>query len=220
MISTSYNFERLNDFLEEHKRDIYKEPVDNGHFTKGGIESIKDRIKPLAKVLDVGCGPGVALAIFKELGAEPIGITLCEEEAMIAKSKGYDVRIMDMSFMDFDDEYFDIVWARHSLEHSMFPFFTLSELHRVLKKEGTIYLEMPGIKTDAHHESNFNHYSVFESNMWANLLLRSGFVEIEPYILSFDLMDYETKNIYGKDEYYRFIATKPMGMPDIIKLAL
>ena len=222
MLSTEIkrDYQRLTDFIEERKKDVYREAVDMGHFTKGGIDSIKHLVKPGDKILDVGCGHGVALDMFKDLGAIPIGVTLCEEDAKEIRFMNHDVRVMDMSFMDFEDEYFDIVWARHSLEHSIMPFFTLSEFHRVLKRGGTIYLEMPSIRTDAHHESNFNHYSVFESKMWANLILRTGFVDLEAYTISLDLTDYARGEVYGKDEYYRFLAVKPLEMPSIIELAL
>ena len=40
---------------------------------------------------------------------------------------------MDQSFLDFADDYFDFVWCRHCLEHSIFPYFTLQEIYRVIK---------------------------------------------------------------------------------------
>src|SRR6185295_13701831 len=63
-------------------------------------------LQPGAKILDVGC------------------------------SLGYDVRYMDQSFLDFPDGSFDAIWCRHCLEHSVFPYFTLSGFNRVVKPGG------------------------------------------------------------------------------------
>jgi SAM-dependent methyltransferase len=199
------DYQRLMDFVEIRKNDVYKEPNDNESFIRGGIDTIKHRVNVFDKVLDVGCGHGVALDIFTELGAKPIGITLSEEDARASRFRGHDVRMMDMSFTDFEDGYFDVVWARHSLEHSLFPYFTLTEFYRLLKKGGVIYLEMPGIRTPAFHETNSNHYSVFDGVMWANLIFRSGFKKIESYTITFSLREC---GLEGDDLYYRFIGEK------------
>ena len=178
-ISETYDFDKLANFLEKRKGDVYKEPNDNRNFIEGGIKSIKDRIKDGDKVLDVGCGQGLALDLFAELGVVPIGITLSEEDLAISKGRGHDVKIMDMSFLDFPDEHFDVLWARHSIEHSIFPYFTLSEWYRVMKPGSFAYFEMPGDNTDAKHEGNMNHYSVLGGLMWHALLERVGFKDSE-----------------------------------------
>jgi ubiquinone/menaquinone biosynthesis C-methylase UbiE len=205
-IASNYDFTRLSEFLEQRKNDVYKEPNDNRNFIEGGIDSIKDRIKEGDRVLDVGCGHGLALELFKELDAIPTGITLSEEDKLIAEAKGFDIQIMDMSFMNFPDEHFDILWSRHSIEHSIFPYYTLSEFYRVLKHGGTAYFEMPGDMTDAQHEQNQNHYSVFHGQMWFELLRRVGFKNMQTYIINFDYSDYEDQK--GEDFSYRFIAEK------------
>jgi SAM-dependent methyltransferase len=205
-IAPNLNLAKLGAFLAQRKNDIYKEPNENRNFITGGIDSIKDRIKEGDKILDVGCGHGLALELFKELGAIPTGITLSEEDKLIAEARGFDVQIMDMSFMDFPDEHFDILWSRHSIEHSIFPYYTLSEFYSVLKSGGTAYFEMPGDRTDAQHEINCNHYSVFHGQMWFELLKRVGFKNIQSYIINFDYSDYDGRK--GTDFSYRFIAEK------------
>lgn len=63
----------------------------------------------------------------------------------------------DMSFLPVADGSFDAAWCRHVLEHSPFPYFTLSEMHRILRDDGPIYLEVPAPDTACHHERNPNH---------------------------------------------------------------
>ena len=199
---TISKMDRLEKFIESLKCDIYTETDEMNGFIDEGIESIKTRITPGCKVLDVGCGQCHALELFTQHGAEPIGITLNEEERQGGKAKGHDVRIMDMSFLEFDDNTFDIVWARHSIEHSPFPLFTLSELYRVLRPEGLIYLELPATDTKNNHEFNRNHYSVFGSRMWQSLLTKVGFKFI-------GMFNIELKSANGNnDVYYRIWTEK------------
>ena len=155
-----------------------------------------------AKVLDVGCGQGVALELFKSKGLRSTGITLNNEDYTVCKQKGFDVYEMDQSFLDFNDEEFDFIWCRHCLEHSIFPYFTLSELFRVLKSNGYIYIEVPAPDTPCNHQTNVNHYSVLGKSMWIELMKRSGFILLETMQIPLDLK-------IGKDYYWIFILQKP-----------
>ncbi len=194
-------FERLEKFLEERKGDTVPEATGNAYFMQEGIDVIQNKIKIGDKILDVGCGKGVALKMFRYLGTRPIGITINEEDKAIAEAEGDDVRIMDMSFLEFDDNFFDGIWARHCLEHSIFPYYTLHEFNRVLKPGGWMYVEVPGINTCSQHELNRNHYSVLTTEMWASLILRTNFQITGSYALSFNLPT-------GKEIYYRILAEK------------
>jgi ubiquinone/menaquinone biosynthesis C-methylase UbiE len=81
---------------------------------------------------------------------------------------------MDQSFLDFEDDSFDLVWARHVIEHSFMPLYTLTEFKRVLRPGAILYMEVPAPDTLL-HEQNPNHYSVLGKVMWTSLLERVGF---------------------------------------------
>jgi ubiquinone/menaquinone biosynthesis C-methylase UbiE len=93
-----------------------------------------------------------------------------------AKELGFDVRLMDMSFLDFDDESFDLVWCRHALEHSVMPIITLMEFRRVLKSDGFLFVEVP--MDNCLHIENKDHYSLFPDATWQALFRKVGFKEI------------------------------------------
>ena len=202
MLAT-YKFDRLEQFMEMLKQDIYPEPDTSAQieFTRDGVESVKDKIRTGDKVLDVGCGRGHALDMFKELGAEVTGITLGQDDYDFCLSKGHDVRMMDMSCLEFEDEHFDGIWARHSLEHSIYPFYTLHEWNRVLKPLGWIYIEVPAPDTSSNHEANPNHYSVLGVSMIHNLMARAGFSNVVGCSLGFN-------TVAGEDMYLRMIGAK------------
>jgi SAM-dependent methyltransferase len=126
---------------------------------------------------------------------------LNDEDVSICKQKGYKVYEMDQSFLDFPEEEFDFIWCRHCLEHSIFPYFTLSEFHRVLKRRGYLYVEVPAPNTSCYHERNQNHYSVLEKSMWKELIKRAGFTVL-------DIMGISLEVPAGPDTYWAFIQQK------------
>ncbi len=155
-----------------------------------------------ARILDIGCGQGPALDIFRNKGYQYIiGITLNDEDVRICRENGHDVRKMDQSFLEFQDASFDFIWARHVIEHSIFPYFTLTEFARVMAPGGTLYLEVPAPETSCHHETNPNHYSVFGRGAWASLLGRCGLVVR-------DEAKYSFTTGMGPDEYWGFVCAK------------
>jgi len=198
-------YRRLDAFLARLKADIYPEPP-NGihtHLTQHMVSEVR-RLYDLpqgATVLDIGCGQGLALEAFQAAGFRPIGVTM-GEDARICRAKGFDVREQDFSFLDFDDATFDLVWCRHALEHSVFPYFMLSEMHRMLKPGGLLYVEVPIADTGCKHQDNPNHYSVLGKSMWISLIRRAGFPEVRIRDLNF------TTNL-GPDTYWAFMQRKP-----------
>ena len=153
-----------------------------------------------ARVLDIGCGQGVALKHFAADELNATGIAL-GEDVEICRKLGYDAVEMDLSFLDFPDQTFDLVWCRHAIEHSFMPMFVLSEIHRVLKPGGVVYVEVPSPNTASNHESNPNHYSVLGQRMWLQLIQRSGFVSLSHFDISFPLK-------IGPDTYMGFTARR------------
>lgn len=205
-ISTS-GIERLSQFIKKVQGQVYPEMPSALHsqITQKMLTHFLSKY-PLpdnAKILDVGCGQAPALDILRDKGYKTIGITIDDEDIKACKEKGHEVHKMDQSFLDFTDEYFDFIWARHCIEHSIFPFFTLSEFYRVLKPRHYIYIEVPAPGTACHHETNINHYSVLTESMWGSLITRAGFNIIEQLKITFTVTA-------GPDEYWTFICQKPV----------
>ncbi len=196
--------ERLMAFLEELKTDIYPEPLTPGHteiINQVWSQMLDKYIKPGARILDVGCGQGPALELFRHDGMDATGITLGEDDLKECRVKGFTVQLMDQSFLDFQDGMFDLVWARHVLEHSVMPYWTLKEYERVLKPDGFCYVEVPAPDTWAHHETNPSHFSCFPKSSWLVLFRRSGFALVD----STDILLGAAEN---PDVYWAFILQK------------
>ena len=199
------DIEKLEAFFTRIRKDIYPEPCSVTHteITQKTIQYLCDKysLPPNCKILDVGCGQGVALELFFNKGFNPIGITLGSEDVAECKRKGFEAHEMDQSFLDFCDQEFDCVWCRHCLEHSIFPAFTLSELFRVLKVGGYLYVEVPAPDTSCRHQTNKNHYSVLGKSMWIELIKRTGFEIL-------DILDINHTVPAGPDTYWAFIQQR------------
>jgi SAM-dependent methyltransferase len=194
---------RFLNFLDALEGEAYAEAPSPLHdnVSKQALEHLfaTYAIPPRARVLDVGCGQGVALAPFQQRGCIATGVTLNDTDVAVCRAQGFDVHKMDQSFLEFKDSSFDLVWARHVVEHSIMPYYTLTEFRRVLRPEGFLYLEVPAINTIG-HERNPNHYSVLGQEMWMALLGRSGFHVMET--ISYFL----TTNIGTSDEFWGFFS--------------
>lgn len=165
---------RIEQHLETLKKSVYAEPKFAWH--ESVMDSAFDQFvkdSSFKTVLDVGFGTGYSLEKFRKLGINPIGITLDNTEFQNALLLKYDVRMMDMSELDFDDDYFDLIWCRHTLEHSAMPMISLMEFHRVLENGGYLYIEVP--TDNIMHIENPNHYSLFSNATWLALFRKAKF---------------------------------------------
>lgn len=198
------NYSRLDDFLDRLRGDLYPdEPVDSQHveITRKVIGDLVEsgHIFPEMKVLDVGAGAGVASRHFKQHHCRVSSIDLQAPD-------GDEVYKSDQSFLPFRMDHFDLVWARHVIEHSPMPYFTLTEYYRVLKPGGFCYVEVPAPDTGAEHECNPNHYSVMGPRMWAHLMKRAGFEHVTAARLDFNVKQPDGSMVH--DTYFSFLLRK------------
>ena len=196
---------RLAVFKKRLHQDMYPETL--GDFHRAIIEErapyfARTYCKSGGRILDVGCGTGAALSIFRDLGFSVRGGELGEEDYVACIQKGLPVERVDMHEMTFPDASFDAIWCRHTLEHSFMPFFLLAEFNRMLPIGGVIYIEVPTFGTDAHHEDNPNHYSCMTPEALGKLLGRAHFDILEHNALTFGVEK------GGMDQYQLFIARK------------
>jgi len=73
------------------------------------------------------------------------GIERWKERAQECRDMGYTVIEMDLNDnnMPYDDEYFDVVFASHTIEHLHNIKLTIQEMGRVLKKGGILLIATP-----------------------------------------------------------------------------
>lgn len=158
------------------------------------------RLQPKSMVLDLGCGRGFAIEMFRKEGFNACGVTRHKPELAACNAAGLPCFERDMHDL-MDLQGFDLVWARHVLEHSPFPLLVLRRLHDIIVPRGYIYVEVPAGGTDAKHESNPNHFSILTKAGWRELIQRAGFALI-------DQTDFPQQIPLGQDVYHAFLAER------------
>jgi ubiquinone/menaquinone biosynthesis C-methylase UbiE len=99
-------------------------------------------------VLDAGCGTGIFSIIFANNGAARVkGIDISEGSLETGRSlkekfglENIEFVKEDMLRLPFKDEEFDIVWAWGTVHHTTDPLAAITELMRVLKRGGSLFL--------------------------------------------------------------------------------
>jgi ubiquinone/menaquinone biosynthesis C-methylase UbiE len=166
------NWMRIKKNLDLLKEDVYPQPMDGMHmrWTARAICLMSPYIIDVRSVLDVGCGVGYAEKWFRRVGiTDYTGITL-GMDGVVANQKGLMVFLGDFHFIEYSDNDFDMVFSRHSLEHSPMPLLALMEWHRVSSKYLGLVLPNP----DVWGWVGRNHYSVMNQEQIEFLLDVAG----------------------------------------------
>lgn len=116
---------------------------------KSYSELLVDYIDPSSKLLDLGCGEAI---LYDYLRAKPryFGIDKDEKALTIAKSKGIDVILGDLDYLPFQNSKFDNVVATELVEHIKDPVRLLSNIQKVLLKDGIALFCVPNENTLYH----------------------------------------------------------------------
>jgi ubiquinone/menaquinone biosynthesis C-methylase UbiE len=125
------------DYVKDHRLDTWDDDY---------IQYFVDALKKGAKVLDLGCGPGVDSAKLVNKGLQVDGFDLSDELLVIAKELNPDQTFTqgDMRKLPYSKDSFDGVFAKASLLHipkKDIP-SVLDEVWRVLKLNGTIHFAL------------------------------------------------------------------------------
>ena len=141
----SGDYRRLNDsgldvqlrdkqFYDAHRADICRH-----------LATLTGRPVAGRSVLDVGCGWGRALLVFREHGMDCWGFDPAPEAVVYAERQGLAVREAGMERMDvFDGRRFDVVTVLNVLEHLADPVAVVAELRdAVLVPGGMLVVEVP-----------------------------------------------------------------------------
>lgn len=171
------DYKYFDHYLDGLKRDIYGQPPDEGH-TAWAIHAL-DALLPegITNTLDVGCGHGFLAPVFAARNIAWSGVTL-GPDAISCQEKGLMVEEADASFLPFENESFDLIFARHMLEHSPFPILTLMEWRRVSRN----YLLLVAPAPDYWTYRGRNHYSVTTKEQLVWWLNRAGWEVINEAI--------------------------------------
>lgn len=96
------------------------------------------------RLLDVGCGRGVFMAIAKSVGWDTYGFDVTEtNRQMIADNCGIKISTGGSPSQHFENGFFDAIFCKDVLEHQQDPQAFMVELRDLLKPGGSMFLAFP-----------------------------------------------------------------------------
>lgn len=165
------DYQHIERYLNILAADIYPQPPDPGHqrMLENICKLFLPRLTDIKSILDVGCGQGQAFPVLQRYAKRVEGVTL-GSDGDICQDKGLKVKLADMSFLPYPDSEFDLIFARHVLEHSPAPLLSLMEWWRVSKQWLMLIMPDPA----RYGYGGKNHYYVFIREQMDNILGQAG----------------------------------------------
>jgi 2-polyprenyl-3-methyl-5-hydroxy-6-metoxy-1,4-benzoquinol methylase len=100
-----------------------------------------------ARLLDIGCGIGDWMMLFRSQGLDVYGVDLNPKAVQIAVGRGLNVRCMHAEGLAKDNERFDVVVLSQLLEHIRDPVSLLLKLHDLLRPGGKLLIAVPNLNS-------------------------------------------------------------------------
>jgi ubiquinone/menaquinone biosynthesis C-methylase UbiE len=134
-------------------------------------EFTKSFLADCSHVLNVGCGWGRELVLFK---VPVVGVDLDTSALSIAKRFGKDLLVADAHNLPFRDRVFNGVAMTETIEHVKSPMKALLEVHRVLESEGKLALQTPNRRITCLRKTE-GHFQEFTKHELSRLVKDCGF---------------------------------------------
>ena len=107
-------------------------------------------VGPGTRLLDVGCGPGLAAQLAARRGAEVAGLDAAEASVAIARGRtpGGDFRAGEMEALPWPDDHFDVVTGFNAFQFAADPVNALRQAGRVARAGGRVAMLVWGRAED------------------------------------------------------------------------
>ncbi len=132
----------------------------------------------LSKILEIGCGGGWNLYVFREAGYSKV---VGYEPGSITRNIGVRELGLDLREGFIDDalesaEKYDLIILNHVIEHLIDPINVLNKLKNLLTDEGILYLGLPNIQSLLHRQIQNAHFWYFSPLFFMKLVIGSGYI--------------------------------------------
>jgi SAM-dependent methyltransferase len=110
------------------------------------LKTTKRYLKRGSRVLEGGCGRGDKVYSLRKHGYDAYGVDSAENTVRRIKEVMPDLNVVlgDVTDLQFDDGFFDGYWSLGVIEHFYQGYEpVMREMHRVLRKNGILFLEAP-----------------------------------------------------------------------------
>ncbi len=174
------------EYYREGSGDRFPGPIEAAvrFFRRRRMKAITRHEPGPASILDVGCGRGALLELFRKRGWRVLGTQLSETAARAARERrGVDVHVGELTEMPRPGSPFRVVTVFHVLEHVKDPSAYLSRIHEIMEDGGLLVVEVPdfggpGFRVVGRRNLCFdwpNHLVFFTRRSLTRLLEEAGF---------------------------------------------
>ena len=183
-VSNSWEFNQLPD--KELEWPALKQNAINA-IKRIELHTIKPRSE--CKILDLGSGFGFFLAFAKECGWNTFGLEPLPASAVYARAT-FDLNIITDTLHEntFPPNFFDVITSFQVFEHLPYPKKYIRYLHKMLRNDGVILIEVPNWETvtmrimkSRHRHFTQDHLNFFTIDTLSQLLSDNGFRIIDDY---------------------------------------
>lgn len=161
------NYQPIESALHWARSIQLRAPVSDHH--RLAVSDLWPMVEPLGvkTALEVGAGepPGLIVTMLREHGIDAVsldGLSDCDVPG-------------DMHDLPFEDNSFDLVCARHALEHVLIPYVALSEMARVSRRYLLVVVPQDSIKTLEWPD----HLNVYGKGGWELIFQKIGLKIVE-----------------------------------------
>jgi SAM-dependent methyltransferase len=197
------------DYRQSYKgvrRPKLKHTYRSGVLAVERFRRLASRLGQVSRVLDIGCASGEWLYLLKLKGHSVAGIEADPAYAEFGRQEyGVEVRVGSVFDLDVPDLTFDCITMFHVLEHLPNPVAVLSRIHRWLKDDGVLVIEVPNMNSVHQNPAKRFHYAHvigFTSESVIHAATRSGFEEVQ------SALDEYERNVFA------LFRKNPTGHPE------
>jgi len=172
----SYEIENESAFLKLQQSAL----EDAGFFKLEKTLMLRAGSKP--SVLDIGCATGALLSFLEGRGWRVTGVEISPSFEYARNERKLDVRNLPLEENKFSGGSFDVVLASHLIEHLNAPFPFLTEVNRILKDDGALFITTPNISgfqarlfKGRWRSAIFDHLYLFSKRTLRKILKKAGF---------------------------------------------
>ena len=134
----------MRDYYEELWQSLPEE-LDRPDFNRR-LAFLRAEVRPGDRALDLGCGDGRFTGELARAGADAVGVDVAQAalERARAHEPGREFRLAPIDGpLPLEDNAFDLVWASEVIEHVADTARWLSEVRRVLARDGRLLITTP-----------------------------------------------------------------------------
>lgn len=159
------HFDHPRKVVEDLKMDELKEI---------SIEEFTNKVAG-GRILDIGCRNGWLNDNLSKEDYEVYGVEMIKEFKPLMKDSSR-VYFGDAHQLPYEDNFFDAVFARHSLEHMHTPTQVVKEINRILVPKGVLFAIVPLEKRlTATHAAYFSGSASFKECLISSMIVDSCF---------------------------------------------